>query len=225
MGQANDAAVTNPASSGSVIALLKGLLTNLGTSVFGAGTAAAAQRVTLASDDPLKTWLNDGTQVTQVSGAGYTAQVTITRPSDTAAYNAGDVVGDTSGSAIITFATIGPTAGHVWITGVDLRVDLSAVPSGMTSFRLHLYSASPTAIADNAAWDLVSGDRAAYLGYVDVGSPADLVSTLFVQTDNINKKVKLASASTTLYGLLVTNGAYTPTSAATLAIRLHTEGA
>ncbi len=156
---------------------------------------------------------------------GYVAQVTITRPSNATPFTAGDVVGDTGGSAIITFTTIGPAAGHVYVCGADLRIDLSAIPTGMTSFRLYLYDASPDAIADNAAWDLSSsGDRGKFLGYVDLGSPSDLGSTLFAQADNVNKKVKLASAATSLYGLLVTNGAYTPASAGTYAVRLHTVG-
>jgi hypothetical protein len=81
----------------------------------------------------------------------------------------------------------------------------------MTSFRLHLYRETPpSALADNAAWDLPSGDRAAYRGYIDLGSPADVGSTLFCQVDQINKHVKLHSGETSLYGYLVTNGGFTP---------------
>lgn len=162
------------------------------------------------------------TDSVSVKSASYTAQTTVTRPADTNAYIAGDVVGATA--AAITFATIGPTSGPVIITGVDLRMDVNAVPAGMTSFRLHLYNVTPpSALADNAPWDLPAGDRASYLGYVDVGTPADVGSTLFVQTDGINKKVLLA-ASTSLFGYLVTNAGYTPASAAVMAIRLNTLG-
>jgi hypothetical protein len=151
--------------------------------------------------------------------------VTITRPSNTDAYIAGDVIGDTNGSAILSFTLTGSAGGHVWICGADLRWDLSAVPSGMTSWRLHLFDAAPTAIADNAAFDLPSGDRAAYLGYIDLPTIVDVGSTLWVQQDNIYKKIKLAAASTTLYGLLVTNGGYTPGSGSVARIRLHTVSA
>ena len=38
----------------------------------------------------------------------------------------------------------------------------------MAAFRLHLYSAAPDVVADNAAWDLASaGDRSKYQGYLD----------------------------------------------------------
>lgn len=161
-------------------------------------------------------------------GDGYTSTVSFTRPANTTAYTAGDVVGvaDVSvaanaGSAIHEFASIGPSAGAIIITGADLRVDVAAVPAGMTSFRLHLYDAAPTAILDNAAWDLPAGDRAAYLGYIDIGTAVDVGATLYAQVDQVNKQFKLASGSTSLYGLLVTNGGFTPTSAAVKRMRLH----
>lgn len=47
------------------------------------------------------------TLVTGITAVGHTATVTITRPNDTTAYTAGDAIGDTGGSAILTFANIG----------------------------------------------------------------------------------------------------------------------
>lgn len=137
----------------------------------------------------------------------YKSQVTVTRPANTTAYTAGDVVG-----GAITFPDMGSTIGRdVVITTASLRIDVSAIPAGMTSFRLHLYSVTPpSALADNAAWDLPAGDRASYLGYIDVGSPADVGSTLYCQVDQVNKQLRLGSAETSLYGYLVTNGAFTP---------------
>lgn len=135
----------------------------------------------------------------------YRSQVTITRPANTTAYTAGDVVG-----GVITFDGAGPYGAHALITSADLRPLIAAVPSGMTSFRLHLYTGTPpSALADNAAWDLPSGDRSVYAGFIDLGSPADLGSTLFCQVDAVNKHV-LFGNERALYGYLVTNGAFTP---------------
>lgn len=165
------------------------------------------------------------TDVISVQGFGYRSTLTFTRTADTTAYTGGDVIGinnaGSAGSAIHQFTNIGPAGGYIIITGADLRIDLSSVPAGMTSFRLYLYDVSPTAILDNAAWDFGSGDRSLLLGYIDLGSPVDLGSTLFVQADGINKQFKLASASTTLYGELVTNGGYTPASGTQFEIRLR----
>jgi hypothetical protein len=170
----------------------------------------------------------DGRLHVHAAGDGYKSTLEFTRPANTTPYTAGDVIGvaDVSvaanaGSAIHTFANAGPAGGNIIITGADLRIDVAAVPAGMTSFRLHLYDAAPTAILDNAAWDLPAGDRAAYLGFIDFGSAVDVGATLYAQVDQINKQFKLATGVTSLYGLLVTNGGFTPGSATVKHIRLH----
>lgn len=140
--------------------------------------------------------------------------VSFTRPDDTTAYDAGDVLGTskTAGtSAAIEFTKTGPSGQRIYITSAALEVDLAAVPSGMTSFRLHLYNVTPPSVlVDGAAWDLPAGDRTSYLGYIDLGTPVDVGSTLYVQTDGINKQIKLSGTS--LFGYLQTIGGYTPAS-------------
>ena len=158
-----------------------------------------------------------------IGGKAYKSKATITRPADTTAYAAGDVVGATA--AAIEFKYAGPDDGHIIITDADFEIDVTAVPSGMTSFRLYLYSATPpSALADNAAFDLPSGDRASFLGHVDLGTPVDIGSTLWVQTSQINRHVKLAAGTTSLFGYLVTAAAFTPSSAAVKSITLKSVG-
>lgn len=166
--------------------------------------------------------IGDGNGSLTVDGKAYRTAVTITRPSNTTAYTAGDVVGDTGGSAIITLSGIGPSGGYVLLQSVSLVFSDTSVPSGMGAFRLHFYNASPTAIADNAAFDLVSGERSSYMGYVDLSAPLDFGSSLYTQVDYSGRMLKLASASTTLYAELETRGAYTPVSASTIAVRVAT---
>ena len=163
----------------------------------------------------------DGTYASLVTSGAYTSAATITRPSNTTAYTAGDVVGDTGGSAIISLTGAGPTAGFVIIQSISLVFSDSVVPSGMGAFRLHLYSASPTAIADNAAFDLASGERATYMGFIALPTPQDFGSSLYTQTDYPGRLIKLAAASTTLFAELETRGAYTPVSASTVSIRVN----
>ena len=164
---------------------------------------------------------SDGTYSSLVTGDAYRTTATITRPSNATAYTAGDVVGDTGGSAIISLTDAGPSGGFVIIQSASLVFSDSAVPSGMGAFRVHLYSASPTAIADNAAFDLVSGDRDTYMGYVDLPAPQDLGSSIYTQTDYPGRLIKLAAASTTLFVEIETRGAYTPVSASTVSIRMN----
>jgi hypothetical protein len=166
--------------------------------------------------------INDTGSSLTVDGKAYRSTVTITRPSNTTAYTAGDVVGDTGGSAILTLSSIGPSGGYILIQSAALIFSDSTVPSGMGAFRIHLFSSSPTAIADNAPFDLVSGQRAAYMGYIDLSAPQDLGSTIYTQVDYPGRLVKLAAASTTLFAEIETRGAYTPVSASTVELRVST---
>lgn len=147
--------------------------------------------------------------------------VSVTRPANTTAYGVGDVVGGGDGStttAAISFS--GFSAGEWLVTGVDLYVGSSALQSGEGSYSLHLYSAAPaTVLVDNAAWDLPSGDRAKYLGRIDLGTPVDLGGTIRVDVAGVNKQITLPG--TTLLGFLVTNAAFTPGSGTVYFVNLH----
>lgn len=165
---------------------------------------------------------SDGSYSSLVTGGAYRSTVTITRPSNTTAYTAGDVVGDTGGSAILTLSNIGPSGGYVLVQSMSLVFSDSSVPSGMGAFRVHLYSSSPTAIADNAAFDLVSGERASYMGYIDLPAPLGFGSTIYTQVDYPGRLIKLAAASTSIFAEIETRGAYTPASASTVELRVNT---
>jgi hypothetical protein len=172
---------------------------------------------------PLGTQIvSDGNSTLTVDGRAYRSTVSITRPSNTTAYTAGDVVGSTGGSAILTLSSIGPSGGFVLIQSAALIFSDSSVPSGMGAFRIHFYNASPTAIADNAPFDLVSGDRALYMGYIDLSAPQDFGSTIYAQVDYPGRLIKLAAASTSLFVEIETRGAYTPVSASTVELRVST---
>lgn len=151
----------------------------------------------------------------------YDVAVSLTRTADTNAYTAGDVIGSATGStAALTFANMGPSGQAIMITSAQLQTDASAVISGEAGYRLHLYNVTPpSALGDNAAWDLPSGDRASYLGYIDLGQPVDLGSTCYIEQNGINKQIQLAGTS--LFAYLETRGAFTPASATVRKITLH----
>lgn len=154
--------------------------------------------------------------------SGHSAAVLFARTNDTNAYTANDVEGSATGStAAIEFTNMGLSGGEVIITSAAMEIDITAIPAGMTSYRLYLYGVTPpSALGDNVAWDLPAGDRASYLGYIDLGSPVDLGSTLYVETTNINKQLKLAGTS--IFAYLVTNGGYTPAASTVQKITIHT---
>lgn len=196
-------------------------------SAIGPTTKSASLSITGATDDPAALGIGGTADAAATAGStgsisaklrtltgqlpstsGGSVQLTITRPANATAYTAGDCIG--AAAAALTFAT-GMTSGQrVMIAGVDFEYDVAALPAGMTTCRLYLYSVTPpSAFADNGAWDLPSGDRASFLGYVDLGQLVDLGSTLFVQTDNVNKAIQL-SGSANVFAYLVTNAGFTP---------------
>jgi hypothetical protein len=156
----------------------------------------------------------------------YDPFVVFTRPANTTAYTALDVLGiadagtaANAGSAIHRFRNAGPWGGSVLPIAAELMIANASIPANMAGFRLHLYSSSPTAILDNAAFDLVSGDRSAYQGWLEFPTPLDLGSTLFSQAVYIGSKFSLASND--LFAQLQTLGGYTPASGTEYQIRLH----
>jgi hypothetical protein len=159
-----------------------------------------------------------------VTSQSATASSSHARPNDTTAYTALDAVG-TSPATNMLFENASAIAGaKIIINRVELMINVASVPSGMSGFKLHLYNAEPTAIADNSAFNLIAGDRTKYLGWIDIDLPTKLGDTLYVDMKGVNCQVKLASASTSLYGMLQTIGAYTPTAQAVKTVTLHTLG-
>lgn len=141
------------------------------------------------------------------SSGGFSASSTAT-PTNTA-YGAGDVMG-----AVLEFENIGPAAGgEVLVTGTLLQVNHTALIASEAGYDLHLYSAQPSAIADNAAWDFAVADRALYLGKISLGTPVDLGNTLRVDQTGVNKQVTVPAGGS-LFGYLVTAAGFTPTAAA-----------
>lgn len=162
----------------------------------GQGTSAQSLKVVIASDQSALA-VTPGNTTLQVAVDG-------TRPVNTTPYNALDnVIG------AVEFLAFGSAGVAYLIQTISMRLDISAVPSGMSSFRLHLYNVTPpSAPVDNAAFDLPSGDRASYLGYIDIPAPTDLGSTCFAQDLNVGKIITLSGTS--VFGVLQTIGAYTP---------------
>lgn len=160
-----------------------------------------------------------------VSSNQYTSSASITRPNDTNAYADLDVLSNsTTEPTVITFANVGPSGGNIIINSVFMRCDVNVLPSGMSTFRLHLYNAAPTAINDNAAYNLPSADRSKYLGWVDIPKPTDIGDTLWSQTNGLSMQIKLATGSTALYGILQTMTAYTPSASIVKTITINSVG-
>lgn len=137
--------------------------------------------------------------------------------SGTTAYAVNDVVG-----GAVDLGVLGNSGQIVEIVSASLQYNNGTLISGMTSYRVYFYDITPpSAIADSTPWDFASADQSNFLGYIDLGTIVDLGTTLFMQVDNIGKRVKLSG--THLFAYLVSNGAYTPTAQAHI-LTIHTQG-
>jgi len=145
--------------------------------------------------------------------------ITFTRPANTTAYTAGDVIGSAA-SAIHELTGAASSSSFVFVQSIQLLINDTTVPSGMAGFRVHLYSAAPTAILDNAAYTFTTSDAAAWQDSYDLGTPAVRGSMLRVQAYYQGGIMKLQPASSSLYAVLETLGAYTPASGTAYTLRV-----
>jgi len=152
----------------------------------------------------------------QFDFAGPSRKASVTFTPAAASHTAGDANG-----AVQTFTDMCDEAGgHIMITSASLEIDGATAEA--TAWRLYLFSVTPpSALADDAAFTLASGDRASFLGQIDLGTAVDLVDTQWVEVHGINKHIKLTS--TNLFAYLVNLTTVTPAAVAHI-VTLHSVG-
>jgi hypothetical protein len=182
------------------VAITAGTGTTIGADDVGAGVLHQRVKVTwgpdgtgndtdIASGKSLPTQLRTAAGDTILASAHVSATFTPAASSHTAL----DCVG-----AAQNFASIGNSAKGIEIIGASLLINSGTAVA--SNFRLYLYSVTPpSATADDATWDLVSGDQASFLGYVDLGTPVDLGSTQWVQVGGLQIPVLLAGTGLFAY--------------------------
>lgn len=120
------------------------------------------------------------------------------------------VAGDSNGVAQ-EFALGAPSGAYVRIVSANLRINSATIET--TAWRLHMFNVTPpSALADDAAFLLAAGDLASYLGYIDFAQIVDMGDTLFIETTNIQKQIKLSGTS--VFGYLVNGTTLTPAAVA-----------
>ncbi|MHC5939251.1 hypothetical protein [Nostoc sp.] len=99
--------------------------------------------------------------VSNRESGGFVSSATIQRAANTTPlYETNDVYG----AAFELQNIVGVASGNILITSIDIIFNISALPSGMGAFILYLYNITPpSAVADNGAFSLPSGDRASVL--------------------------------------------------------------
>ncbi len=148
-----------------------------------------------------------------IIGQTFSASATFTPAA--ASHVAGDV-NDTAKE----FAFSALSGGRLLITSATLMIASGTAEA--SAWRLYLYTITPpSALADDAAFLLPSGDRASFIGFIDLGTAVDLGDTQWIETNNINKQVKLTGTS--IFGYLVNLTTLTPANVAHT-VTLHTVG-
>lgn len=163
-----------------------------------------------------------------LAGASFLASATITRPADTTAYAAKDVI-STGAGAILTFPGMGRVNGG---SGLILRARLmTSQKTNVAQCRLHLFHTAPTAIADNSPYLLLYANAANRVGMIDFpamttedATNSTAASAMRPSSDGNSLPPNLwyqcAAGDTALYGILETLTAFTPASAQTYFIEL-----
>lgn len=127
-------------------------------------------------------------------------------------HTAGDVVG-----AAAEFALAAPSGALLNIVGASMLV--AGGTNETSTWRLHLFSVTPpSALADDAAFDLPAGDRSTYLGYFDFAQLVDIGATLYIEATP-NKIIRLTGTS--VFGYL-SNLTTVTTAAIARTVTLHT---
>lgn len=156
-----------------------------------------------------------------------TVTASYTRPADTNVYAVGDVLANsTSAASILTFAGVARAPGLGFLLdGVTLIQ--SAAPTLPPSLELHLFDTSITMQNDNAAWNPTDADLARSLGYVKfpgtqiAGAASGGNGNYVLSIPSDIKSRAAASATTSIYGVVVVRNGYTPVSGETFTFRLH----
>lgn len=155
-------------------------------------------------------------------------QATYTRPADTTAYAAGDVLSDsTSAGTYLTFSGVATTnGGGAEVVGVTIVDDANQTTK--LQVQLWLFDTAPGAtLNDNAALALSDTDMSHLVAIIPVsnvyvGNTASGASgNCALVTAGQVYKVACASGDTALYGVLVVQNAYTPVSGESLTVKLH----
>ena len=178
------------------------------TPELGQALAAASTPVVLPAAQI--TALTPPTTVNVAPGSAYLSTAPITRAANFTTYTASEPNYDVYGG-LFELENIGEAGKGIFLSYFEISLNLSAVPSGMTSFRVYLYPTAPTIIADNSIWTIGSDPVLDPVGFnvsmglakgggKVVGAIRDL-NQLFILT------------TTSLWGYLVTNGAIVPLAA------------
>jgi len=192
-----------------------GIVTGYLSQLVGSGIKLLVGGSAVSSSNPLP-----------VGGKSVTTTYAFTRPADTNAYIANDVISDsTSAPTIISFANIArAVGGQSYIVKARVLTDQKTCTARM---RLSLFQTAPTPINDNAPKTRLWANRIISLGSIDFDpmTTEDATNSTSASTMWTSAPINVVcdAASTTIYAILSTLDAFTPASAQQFYIALDVE--
>lgn len=208
------------AATEATLALLKAVFpTTLDTN--SGNKSASTLRLVLATDQPTMTNPQPVTPAATESHLGEVGgnlamiSTAFTRPADTTAYTAGDVVGDSTSAltmqALANAARVSGGSGYV--TGVKITTDKKSITPRL---RLHLFNTNGATLSnDNAAMQTRYADASKRVGYVDLPAMTtgtDSTNSTESFTQDLTLRLPYTCAATSLYYVLEALDAFTPAS-------------
>ena len=160
-----------------------------------------------------------GSTVASVGGAYASAEVT--RPADTDAYLAGDVLANSTTTGSVTFLEFDLAAAPGGLVRIDHAHAETDQAANTAQLRVHLFAVARASLAtatpvDNAANLFRYDNRANYLGFIDLlPFGAGTGSNTSARTKPVQPAllVKCAAGATKIFAQLETRTAFTPASA------------
>lgn len=175
-----------------------------------------------ASDDPYVLTVSNGgaaaageNHIGEVGGNLIRVATEFTRPADTTAYSANDVVSDsTSGTTMQALANAARVSGGSgYIVGIRISTDKKSITP---QFRIHFFSTNGATVSnDNAAWQdkyADVGKRIAYYDMAAMTTGADTTNSDMSRAVDMTMRIPYVCAGTSLYFVLETLSAFTPAS-------------
>jgi len=154
----------------------------------------------------------------------FTATATFTRPNDTTAYAANDLVANsTTAGSVVPMAFHFPTAFGTGIVIREIGITKSGTSAANANFHVRMYDMSPTvANGDNGAW---STNLSGYMGKLDAAIMEAFTDGAAIQ-DSLSEAADCQCdlpANGVTYGLLVADAAYTPAANEVFTVTLQAE--
>lgn len=139
-----------------------------------------------------------------------------TRPSNTTAYAAGDVIYQTVGTGVIQFDSVG-------ISGSITNASVQMFDVETANLELYVFDDEPTNFGDNTAVALTGGDMNKLVGVFALADANKKLAAAGVASYEATEcnAMSYTSDNGKLYGVLVTRSAFTPASGSAYAAFLH----